>query len=61
MEPSNDHELVIALIVDRISLEGKLGASAIEDVITILDFTMSSDSVFLVDYIRWRMGNPIAN
>jgi hypothetical protein len=61
MSPSNDHELAIARIVDRISIEGRLYPTAIEDVIAVLDFTMSrSDSEFLVSYIRWRMDNPIA-
>ena len=61
MIPSNEHELAIARIVDKLSLEGRLYPTAIEDVITVLDFTLSkSDSKFLVSYIRWRMDNPIA-
>ena len=61
MEPSNDRELAIARVVDRIALAGKIHTSAIEHVITVLDFTMSkSESRFLVEYIRWRMDNPIA-
>jgi hypothetical protein len=60
MGPSNDHELAIARIVDKLDIDGKLSPSAIEDVITVLDFTMSkADSEFLVNYIRWRMDNPI--
>ena len=61
MSPSNDHELVIARIVDKLSIDGKLYPTAIEAVITVLNFSMSkSESEFLVSYIRWRMDNPIA-
>jgi hypothetical protein len=61
MEPTNEHELAIARIVDRLSIEGSLYLSAIEDVLTAVDFAMSrSDSEFLVNYIRWRTDNPIA-
>lgn len=61
MSPSNDHELAITRIVDKLSIDGKLYPTAIEDVITVLDFSLSkSDSEFLVSYIRWRMDNPIA-
>jgi hypothetical protein len=60
METSNEHELTIARIVDKLSIDGKLYPTAIEDVITVLDFSMSkSDSEFLVKYMRWRMDNPI--
>jgi len=60
METSNDHELTIARIVDKLAIDGKLYPTAIEDVITVLDFSMSkSDSEFLVKYMRWRMDNPI--
>lgn len=60
MSPSNEHELAIARIVDKLSLEGRLYPTAIEDVIAVLDFTLSkSDSKFLVSYIRWRMDNPL--
>jgi hypothetical protein len=60
MRPSNDHELAIARIVDKLSIGGKLYPTAIEDVISVLDFSMSkSDSEFLVNYIRWRMDNPL--
>jgi hypothetical protein len=60
MSPSNEHELTIARIVDKLSL-GRLDPTAIEDVIAVLDFTLSkSDSKFLVSYIRWRMDNPMA-
>ena len=62
MGPTNDHELAIASIVDKLAIDGRLYPTAIEDVITVLDFSMSkSDSEFLVSYIRWRMDNPLAN
>jgi hypothetical protein len=61
MKTCNDHELAIARIVDELSIGGRLYPTAIEDVIRVLDFSMSkSDSEFLVKYIRWRMDNPIA-
>jgi hypothetical protein len=61
MEPTNEHETAIARIVDRIALEGRLYPTAIDQVIALLNFTMTrSDSEFLVQYIRWRMDNPIA-
>jgi hypothetical protein len=61
MGPTNEHELAVARIVDKLSIDGRLYPTAIEDVIAVLDFTLSrSDSEFLVRYIRWRMDNPIA-
>ena len=61
MGPSNDHELAIALAVDQLARDGKLFPSAIEDVITVLNFSMSkTDSQFLVKYLRWRMDHPLA-
>jgi hypothetical protein len=49
MGPTNDHELAIARIVDKLSIDGKLYPAAIENVITVLDFAMSkSDGEFLV-------------
>ena len=56
MGPSNDHELAIAIAVDKISSEGRLSPSSISEVLVCLHFMMSrSDSEFLVKYIRWRM------
>jgi hypothetical protein len=61
MGPTNEHELAIARIVDRIAIEGRLYPTAIDEIIAQLSFTMTrSDSEFLVKYIRWRMDNPIA-
>ena len=61
MGPTNDRELAIARIVDKIDIAGKLYPTAIEDVIAVLDFPLSkSDSEFLIRYIRWRMDNPIS-
>jgi len=60
MGPTNDHELAIARLVDQLNIVGELHATAIEDVISVLDFALTkSDSEFLVKYIRWRMDNPI--
>jgi hypothetical protein len=60
MGPTNDHQLAIARIVDKLNIDGQLHPSAIEDVITVLDFALTeSDSEFLVKYIRWRMDNQI--
>jgi len=61
IKPLNDHELAIALTVDRISAEGMLCLTSIPEMGASLDFVMCrSDSEFLVNYIRWRMANPVA-
>jgi len=61
MGPSNDHELAITIAADKISVEGRLTPSSITEIVACLHFTMSrSDSEFLVNYIHWRMDNPIA-
>ena len=60
MGPSNDHELAIARIVDQLSIEGKLFPGAVPEIVAALDFMMSrTDSEFLVQYLQWRMANPI--
>jgi hypothetical protein len=60
MGPTNDHELAIARIVDKLSIEGKLFPTSIEEVTAVVTFTMSkSDNEFLVKYMLWRMENPI--
>jgi hypothetical protein len=60
MGPTNSHERAIARIVDDLDAEDRLSPASIEDVIAHLSFAMTkSDSVFLVDYIRWRMDHPI--
>ena len=61
IKPLNEHELAIARTVDRITVEGSLYRTPIPKVAAALDFSMyESDSEFLVNYVRWRMGNPIA-
>ena len=58
--PSNEHELEIARIVDRIALEGRLYPSATPEVLALLGFMMSrKDREFLARYIQWRVENPI--
>jgi hypothetical protein len=60
MGPSNDRELAIALIVDRIAAEGRLKLISIQEVVNIVDFMMiADDRKFLTEYIQWRMANPI--
>jgi hypothetical protein len=61
MGPSNDHELKIAVTVDRLAIEGNLTvAEANEAMGGALDFVMSTDDwKFLVQYTHWRMANPI--
>jgi hypothetical protein len=60
MGPTNSHERSIAHIVDNLDAAGRLPPTAIEDVIAVLNFTMSkSDREFLVKYVRWRMDHPI--
>lgn len=62
LTPLNNHELAIVRIVDRISAEGMLCLTPIPRIGAALDFTMyRSDSEFLVNYIRWRMANPITS
>ena len=59
--PSNEHELEIARIVDRISIEGRLYSSSTPEVLALLGFMMSrKDREFLGRYIQWRVENPIA-
>ena len=58
--PSNEHELEIARIVDRISIEGRLYPSSTPEVLALLGFMMSrKDREFLGRYIRWRVEHPI--
>ena len=60
VQPLNDHEVVIAQTVDRISRDGTLHLTSIPKVAATLDFVMyRSDSEFLVRYIRWRMDHPM--
>ena len=62
LTPLNSHELAIVRIVDRISSEGMLCLTSIPEIGAALDFMMyRSDSEFLVNYIRWRMANPVAS
>ncbi len=61
MEPTNDHERVIAKAVDDKFLEdpGNRRHSIIRDVAESLDFVMTaSDSQFLVSYVQWRRTHP---
>jgi hypothetical protein len=58
MEPTNDHERLIAQAVDKKFLEdaGDSHRSIIRDIALSLDFIMeSSDSRFLVRYVEWRL------
>jgi hypothetical protein len=60
MGPTNDHEQEIARIVDGLDTEGRLSPTSIEDVIANLSFAMTkSESECLVNYIRWRMDQPL--
>jgi hypothetical protein len=61
MEPTNEHERMIAQSVDEKFLEdpGNSHQSIVRDVATSLDFIMSrSDSQFLVRYVQWRLDHP---
>lgn len=58
--PSNDHERTIARIVDGMDFRARSYSFAVEDVIGLLDFTLTkTDGEFLMDYVRWRMDHPI--
>ncbi len=62
MEPTNDHEQVIAEAVDKKFLEepGEYD-SIVRDIAMSLDFLMShSDGRFLVDYVHWRLAHRIS-
>ena len=60
MRPSNDHELAIARIVDRLDTDGRLNLASIQEVVNAVDFMMDgSDTEFLVNYVRGLMDHPI--
>ena len=57
MQPTNDHERIIAQAVEQKVLEdpGNRNHSMVRDIAISLDFAMSpSDSQFLVRYVQWR-------
>jgi hypothetical protein len=57
---TNDHESTIKRIVDKLSAEGRLSPSTIDEIIAALDFVLTvSETKFLVAYLRWRMDSPI--
>ena len=62
MEPTNDHERLIAQTVDEKLLEGPGDQSSVRDIATSLDFIIMSpsDSQFLVRYVQWRREHPIS-
>lgn len=61
MSPSNEHELAIARIVDKIDTNGRLDPGAMDEIVGTMAFTPSEDEKsFLVDYVRWRMTRPVA-
>jgi hypothetical protein len=60
VEPTNDHERVIAGIVDQFYAEGSLSVAAGAKIADAVGFVMSpGDWKFLVQYTHWRMANPI--
>jgi len=60
MQPTNDHEREIVRIVDRIDMEGRLELASIQEAVAVLDFLMTAEeSTFLMNYVPWRMANPI--
>jgi hypothetical protein len=62
MEPTNDHERVIARAIDKKFLEdpGRLNL-IISDVALSLDFVTSpSDVDFLVGYFYWRRDHQVS-
>ena len=60
MEPTNDHELEIARIIDKLSAEDRIDPDWVAEVVTSLSFLVSrSDCQFLTNYSRWRTDNPI--
>lgn len=62
MEPSNDHERIIATFVDEAFRKDPANRrhTIRLDIAGSLDFVISpSESRFLVRYIRWRLSDPI--
>jgi hypothetical protein len=62
MEPTNDHERMIAQAVDEKLLEdpGNRRFTIISVVAESLNFVMSaSDSQFLVNYVQWRRNHSM--
>ena len=60
MSPSNDHERKIVRIVDSFDFKNRSYSFAVEDVIAVVDFALDkSNGEFLLNYVRWRMDNPI--
>ena len=58
--PANEHELEIARVVDRVSLDEQLTPDIVPTVLAMLDFrASSSDKDFFDHYFQWRMDNPI--
>jgi hypothetical protein len=62
MEPTNDHERMIAQAVDEKFLEDPGSHSTVRDIATSLDFILMSPSgsQFLVLYVHWRRDHPIS-
>jgi hypothetical protein len=57
---TNDHESTIKRIIDKLSADGRLSTSTIDEIISALDFVLAvSETKFLVAYLRWRIDNPI--
>jgi len=61
MEPTNDHERLIAQTVDEKFLEDPGNHSTVRHIARSLDFIIMSpsDSRFLVRYVQWRREHPI--
>jgi hypothetical protein len=61
MRPSNDRELAIARTIDKFAAEGRLGSTAMDEIVAALGFAVihPSDSRYLVRYVEWRMASPI--
>jgi hypothetical protein len=61
MEPTNDHERLIAQAVDEKFLEDPGNQSTARDIATSVNFIIMSpsDSQFLVRYVQWRRDHPI--
>jgi hypothetical protein len=61
MGPSNDRELDIARVVDKVAGYDTHAPSSIVEIFAALTFSLSrNDCEFLVNYIRWRIEHPIA-
>ena len=61
MRPTDEHQRVIARIVDRFDSADLLNPSVIDHIFDSIDFTLThAHGEFLIEYIRRRVKNGLA-